>query len=106
MEIGVDILDLDQFAEKIEGGGQQFLNNHFLRSEQGPVTKLAGFFCAKEAIFKTGLLKEMDFLSIQIINDHSGKPRAYDKNGVEIKNISLSISHTEKIVVAVAVLHA
>lgn len=106
MSIGIDLVELEEFSKKIKTGGQSFVNKHFLKEEyKGSTAHLAGIYAAKEAVFKTGLLKKLDFLSLQIINDQEGKPKVYDLNGLEIAEVSISISHTKNLVVAIALLN-
>lgn len=77
------------------------------------IHRLAGRYAAKEAIaklFGTGIGKELSFQDIQIIRDPSGKPivRLSDKatklaEKLEIKDIQVSISHEDIMVLATAI---
>lgn len=104
MKIGVDIVKISDFEEKCKESGNTFLNNHFFPEElkNHKLEHLAGIYASKEAIFKTGYLKESVFKKLQVINDESGKPEVFDLNGIKIDNIDVSISHTRETAVAVA----
>ena len=104
MKIGIDIVDIAAFEESLRHGGESFLNAHFSAKELSSrsTIHLAGLFAAKEAIIKTGYQKNLHFLSVQIINDTSGKPHVYTLNGEEIPNMEISLSHTQTAAVGVA----
>lgn len=77
------------------------------------IHRLAGRYAAKEAIaklFGTGIGKELSFQDIQIIRDPSGKPlvKLSEKatklaEKLEIKDIQVSISHEDIMVLATAI---
>ena len=77
------------------------------------IHRLAGRYAAKEAIaklFGTGIGKELSFQDIQIIRDPSGKPlvKLSEKatklaEKLEIKDIQVSISHEDTMVLATAI---
>jgi phosphopantetheine--protein transferase-like protein len=105
MSIGIDIINIDHFRSALTSGGQTFLNNNFHPAETVNKTNehLAGVFAAKEAIIKTGYVKVLDYLAVQILNAVNGKPVVYDAEGNEIADLELSISHTDTTAVAVAI---
>lgn len=105
MEIGIDIVKISEFAEKLSSGGESFLNQNFSSAEltnRDPV-HLAGIFAAKEAVFKTGFLEKPDFKAVQILNKSNGTPKVFDANGKEIKELKVSITHTKEVVASVAI---
>jgi holo-[acyl-carrier protein] synthase len=105
VKIGIDVVELDRFKRSLTRSGNTFLNNHFSKTELQSTKPehLAGMFAAKEAIFKTGFIKKIDFLSLQILKDKHGQPKVFNRTGVLVKNIEVSISHSKNIVVAVAI---
>lgn len=105
MKVGIDIVDISEFQHTLESGKDRFIAMHFLKGELYDISlpHLAGIYAAKEAVFKTGYLSEINFLMIQIVKNTQGKPNVYDHNGKHIFEISLSISHTKHTAVAVAI---
>ncbi len=101
--IGVDIVHLEQLPDTFDYWEEPFYTENFAKSEiahcltkKHPKQSFAGLFAAKEAAIKVNTrLKHMKFNSIVIVIDESGKPSTQD--------INLSISHTEKTAVAVAI---
>ncbi|RAL22049.1 holo-ACP synthase [Thermoflavimicrobium daqui] len=117
--IGTDIIEL----ERIQKVGTDRLTKRILtpsEKEQLPdqlhrqVEYLAGRFAAKEAISKalgTGIGEIVSFLDLTILNNTKGAPEvsisekvsAYFFIGKSMK-VHLSISHSEKYAVAIAVI--
>ena len=94
---------VDEFftAEEI-GERKASLNSYKIRN-------LAGKFAAKKSFFKLFGIEE-DFRKIQIKKDSSGKPyiEILDeslKNSLKNSSISVSISHTEKVAVAICLIY-
>lgn len=105
MKIGIDSVDIEKFTKSLHHGGQSFLNQHYLTGElinQKP-EHLAGIFAAKEAVYKTGFLSELNFHKIQVLKDKKGKPGIYTPNGKRITELDLSITHTDKTAIAAVI---
>ena len=108
MRIGLDLIDLDDFTKTVQNGGQSFLRQNFTQDELSPgfnIQNLAGKFAAKEAVFKTGYLKEFKPLSIQILNNENGSPSVVSLDGVIIDSLSVSITHTKTTAAAAVIWH-
>ena len=106
MTIGIDVVDIEEFSQKIVSGKQAFLNRYFCRQElhDQKTEHLAGIFAAKEAIFKTGYFSKFDCLLIQITKDENNVPIVIDSlSSRPISNMHLSISHSKKTAVAIAI---
>lgn len=117
---GIDLVDCPRIEEMIERHGGHFLNRVFTKAEQSYATnaknrieKLAGRFAAKEAILKmlgTGWRGKIAWTDIEVLGNSLGQPivtlsgevkRIAD--AMDIKEVSLSISHTANFVMASAV---
>ncbi len=119
MRVGTDICEVSRFADKVDD--IKFLNRVFTKKErahietlnvkQARMERMAGKFCAKEAVLKllgTGLDKGIKWLDIEILPDENGKPCVVFsgmalkiKENLKIKEIELSISHTATMAMAV-----
>lgn len=101
MKIGIDIINLPNFKEKIKT-----INIAKIFSEKELVCNnpqhLAGIFAAKEAFFKA-VGKKIDWLDIEIEYDKLGKPIL--KTAFIKGNVDLSISHDGDTVVAVVIIY-
>ncbi|MAV16163.1 MAG: holo-[acyl-carrier-protein] synthase [Candidatus Marinimicrobia bacterium] len=115
MFVGTDIVSIDRIRESVEQYGSQFLNKIFTINEieysQGKkdgAIHLAGRFAAKEsikkAIFSSQILKQLDFIDIEIFNDVNGAPKVSILKELKFKKIEISISHESKYAVAFALL--
>lgn len=113
--IGTDAVEIDRMIKSIENTGflTRFFtdneNQYFMKKKNSPQT-IAGTFAAKEAVSKalgTGF-RQMSLKDIEILHDNLGKPYAVLHNKVkeftEDATLHISISHTENIAVAFAVL--
>ncbi|MCL2861265.1 MAG: holo-ACP synthase [Firmicutes bacterium] len=113
--IGIDIIEIKRIEEKSKK--ETFLNGIFTQNEiayyhekgKNPQT-LAGMFCAKEAVAKalgTGF-SQFKPIHIEILHNELGAPYAElyaaAKNLLGNKKLNLSISHTETIATAIAIL--
>ncbi|MDR1928694.1 MAG: holo-ACP synthase [Endomicrobium sp.] len=110
MNIGIDIEEVKRFNKYIRN--IRYLKRIFTKEEilyslskKKSAQHLAVRFAAKEAVWKAlGTVKNKKltntFISIQ--NTKIGKPQVYIKNK-KYKNIDVSLSHTNKYVVAVAI---
>ena len=110
MGIGVDIVDIEEFIEKLNRGGNSFLNRYYSATELKNIKPehLAGIFAAKEAVFKTGILKELNFLSIQILKNNSASfftivlsIGSYGINSIPILELIIALCVKNKAVSAV-----
>ena len=117
---GIDLVDCPRIEQMIERHGDRFIKRVFTAAEQAyagknknEVEKLAGRFAAKEAILKlvgTGWRGRIAWTDIEIINNAAGQPevtlggevrKIADK--LDIKRISVSITHTANFAIASAV---
>ncbi len=120
MLVGIDVLDVVRMEKFIQN--EHFLDKYFTNYEIQYVSKnnrqtlsLAGIFSAKEAFLKAiglGIGGGINLNEIEINHRDSGKP--YIKivspkaqivlNTLNIKDIEISISHTDEICTAVCVI--
>jgi holo-[acyl-carrier protein] synthase len=117
---GIDLVDFPRIEEMIEQHGQRFLDRVFTAAEQAYANsnkngaeKLAGRFAAKEAVLKlmgTGWRGKISWTDIEIINNPAGQPEVTLRGEVkkiaaklEIKHVSISITHTANFAIASAV---
>jgi len=118
--IGTDILEVERMSTMIAKGGQ-YLETIFTKNERDysggksrQAVHYAVRFAAKEAVLKalgTGWRDGLAFSDIEILNDELGKPQVFLHGKVRtlfeqlrIKQISISLSHTQKIALAVVIL--
>ncbi len=119
---GTDIAEVSRIKSAIENSKEVFLNRVFTEREQEYCNSkkahmyesYAARFAVKEAVSKalgTGLGKNVDFLSIEVINNESGKPYAVLYNTVldlynsfNICSMDISITHTTDIASAFVVM--
>jgi len=117
---GIDLVDFGRIEEMISRHGERFLERIFTAAEQAyaesnknSVEKLAGRFAAKEAILKlvgTGWRGKIAWTDIEIVNNAAGQPEVTlvgevgeIANRLDIKHISVSITHTANFAIASAV---
>lgn len=121
MRTGIDITEVKRFLDKIDN--PNFLNRIFTAEEQAlfekitnqqtRVEKIAGRFCAKEAVSKalgTGISEGVNFVDIEILQQQNGRPFVNLKNKAkEIFNqlglieIDVSISHDNGMAISICV---
>ena len=109
MKVGIDVLEIERiktnfhFLEKILTKNEIEYVNKFENKQE----RIAGIFCAKEAIFKA---LNLDFLNHQEIEINHGKngrpfPAFYGKTKEyflkNYKKIDISISHSKTIASAI-----
>jgi holo-[acyl-carrier protein] synthase len=118
--LGVDIAEVGRIAAAIERHGGAFLKRVFAPAEiaycerhRNRAERFAGRFAAKEAAMKalgTGWTGGVRWVDIEVVREPSGKPtlklsgasRAIaDRLGV--KNIALTITHTENTALALVI---
>ena len=119
--IGIDIVEIKRLQKSSKRWGKAFLNKVYTARElkysyakRFPYQHLAARFAAKEAIFKALGEVETDFVgwkNIEILNDASGKPAIHWHGQAErvrkkrkIRQVVVSLSHTENYAVASALL--
>ena len=98
--VGVDLVNIPDFAKNLDQAGEWLLERTFLASELGnrKIEHLAGIFAAKEAVIKALSMKAGSWLEIEITHSPVGQPCAK----VGQKNINVSISHAGDYATAVA----
>ena len=107
VKTGIDLVDLGEFFQAVQSGGERFLRKIFLPSElkERKIEHLAGVFAAKESVIKALGITAGEWLKLEIKKEPSGRPflildESLKKNLV---SFDLSISHTKDYVVAVFV---
>jgi holo-[acyl-carrier protein] synthase len=109
MNIGVDIEVVGRFEKYAKD--KKYLKRVFAEKEilysfmrRNVAQHLAARFAAKEAVWKafSAKNKKLAITDISVENNKDGKPQVYIKNK-RYKGIDVSFSHTNKYVVAVAI---
>jgi len=117
---GIDLVDFPRIGEMVERHGDRFVNRVFTpaeqayaRSNRNTVEKYAGRFAAKEAILKllgTGWRGRIAWTDIEVTNNSAGRPEVTLSgevkaiaDGMGIRHISISITHTANFAIASAV---
>jgi len=103
IQIGIDIEEIENMPETTDYREHKFYINNFSKKEisycllqPNPRVSFAGRFACKEAIVKAdNRYKSIPFSKLEILPDANGKP--------VYKNFNLSISHTKRYTVAVAI---
>ena len=120
MKVGIDVLDVKRMEKLVEN--ESFLVKNFTSYEIKYLNKkkfkdqtLAGLFCAKESFLKAlgiGIKNGIQLNEIEVNHDENGKPyyNLSDNvktilNDLKVKNIDLSISHTDSIATAICVMN-
>ena len=114
VSVGIDIADVSRFRRRAFRKNSHFYNRIFTKQEiayclgrPDPFPHFAARFAAKEAVIKA--VPSLGSVSLDVIEVvHSeGKPPhvrlGLRKNGLSAKDISVSLSHAGKYVVACAV---
>ncbi len=118
--LGIDIAEIDRLEAAIRRHGEPFLNRVFTPAEiaycerhRNRYERYAGRFAAKEAAMKalgTGWRGGVRWLDIEVVRLASGKPTLQLRGHVarladqlQVKNISLTITHSGNIALAQAV---
>lgn len=110
MAVGIDILEVSRVENLVN------LNKIFLQSEIDYINKFAnknericGLFCAKEAVFKSLNLSNLNHKDIEICHQENGKPyvKFYNQTleyfNQNFDKIHISISHTKTMATAIAI---
>ncbi|UCC96842.1 MAG: holo-ACP synthase [Phycisphaerales bacterium] len=117
---GIDLVDCPRIEQMVQRHGERFLKRVFTDTERAyaeanknDIEKLAGRFAAKEAILKlvgTGWRGKIAWTDIEIINNVAGQPEVTLSgevkkiaDGLGIKHVSVSITHTANFAIASAV---
>ncbi len=107
--LGIDVIEIERFASFKKNSNNRFLLNNYSKAElnycfsfKNPKSHLVGIFSAKEAVFKTLGRDDILFSLIEIRRNRSGKLEVWIKNRYQ-KSIFISISHTAKIAIAIAI---
>jgi holo-[acyl-carrier protein] synthase len=117
---GIDLVETGRIARMMEEHGEHFLNRVFTPAEMAyansmrdKTEKLSGRFAAKEAVLKlvgTGWRGKIMWTDIEVINNKMGQPVVTLSGEVakiaadlNIKHISISITHTANFAIASAV---
>lgn len=115
--IGIDVIEIERIAEAIKK--ESFLKRVFSEEEIEYATKkqnlaesFAGMFCVKEAVskvLKTGMAKGVFFSNIIVLHSENNAPYVKligkakeEAERQNIKEIHISISHTNTISTAIA----
>jgi holo-[acyl-carrier protein] synthase len=119
--IGIDIIEVARIASSHERFGERFLNRLLLADEiayclthKNPAPFIAARFAAKEAIskaFGTGIGAQLGWHDMEIRRKKSGEPFVVLHGGGEkllesrvVKQLLISLSHTDNYAAATAVL--
>ena len=113
--IGTDIVEIERIKNSIDKYGLKFIEKiytpreiKYCQNKENCYPHFAGRFAAKEsvkkAILSSKIINQIDFKSIEILNDSHGVPVVKMNETLKIKNPQLSISHEKKYAVAFALL--
>ena len=116
--IGIDVVEISRMKQAVDEWGEVFLKKIFTRhelsyaqSKKNPIPHIAARFAVKEAVAKalsTGWSGGFRWKDVEVENDSYGKPTVslygHVKELLHGSKIMVSISHSEHIVVAFAVI--
>lgn len=116
--LGIDVIEIERMDRTIRQWGDVFLKKIFTdrelayaSSKYRPVPHIAARFAAKEAVAKAltiGWRAGFRWKDVEVTNDETGKPSVtlYGKLKELLRgsNVLVSISHSETIVVAIALI--
>lgn len=113
MKIGIDTLEIERinddekFLQKILTKNEiDYINNFKNKKEH-----IAGFFCAKEAVFKALDMENLIHQEIEIRHEHNGRPyvqlsgKTKEMFEKKYREIDISISHSKTISTAVCMVN-
>ena len=116
IKCGTDIIEIDRIKDSVDNIGDSFVNRVYTENEikyckskkKQKYQHYAARFAAKEAVFKAiskGLEDKykINWKDIEIVNNSQGRPAVF-MNGIEQKNIDISISHCKEYAVATVVM--
>jgi holo-[acyl-carrier protein] synthase len=115
--LGLDIAEIDRIEAAIARHGAPFIERLFTPAEaaycqryKSPYERYAGRFAAKEATMKalgTGWARGVRWRDIEVVREASGKPTLQLQgaareiaDGLGVKRISLTITHSGNLAVA------
>lgn len=118
---GIDVCEVDRMREAIERHGRRFIERVFTageiayaESKHNRYERYAARFAAKEAGMKaigTGWRRGVRWQDFEVLNQPGGRPvlrlhgeAARIASGMEIRNITLSLTHTRHQAVAFVVM--
>lgn len=116
--VGIDVVEIHRMNELIERWGERFFEKIFTpkeieyaSSQASSTHHYAGRFAVKEAVAKalsTGWSGGFRWKDVEVTNDNSGKPSVqlygHVKELLKESVVFVSISHSENVIVAVAVI--
>ena len=116
--VGIDVVEIPRMARTIGEWGEAFLQRIFTlrelsysRARKNPTDHFAARFAVKEAVAKalsTGWAGGFRWKDVEVENSASGKPSVvlYGRIAERLKDsrIFISISHSENVVVACAII--
>lgn len=116
--VGVDVVEISRFKKSIDEFGEHFLNKIFTDKERAyanskmyRVQHLAARFAVKEAVAKAlakGWSGGFKWKDVEVENDDAGKPSVilygHVKEILSGSSVMVSISHSENIVIAFAII--
>jgi holo-[acyl-carrier protein] synthase len=117
--IGIDLLEVEKIEKDIQSRG--YLRKVFTAAEimecksvVRSAERFAGRFAVKEAFMKAigkGIRQEVWFSQIEVLNNEDGQPYIQVKGeaqawlcAMEVKNIHVSITHTQQYAAAIVIL--
>ena len=113
MKVGIDIIEIERINEN-----ESFLNKILTKNELIYINKfsekrerIAGHFCAKEAIFKALDMTNFSYQDIEISHSPSGRPIANFYGKIKehfiknYKDIDISISHSRTVATAICIVN-
>ena len=121
MRIGCDIIEISRIQHFVEQHTRQLIGRVFTQREwdycqqkANPYLSFAVRFAAKEAVAKAfgiGIGKQLNWTSVEIINNSSGEPEVVlDSKGQQLlknflaKTVHVSLSHSRDNALAVAII--
>lgn len=116
--IGIDVLEIDRFAEVFERLGPAFFEKictdaeiAYCNTHANPLPHFAARFAAKEALSKAlgvGIGSKLSWKDMEISHDSHGRPKVIWHIDIEqifgVTHSHLSISHSKNTAIAFAIL--
>jgi holo-[acyl-carrier protein] synthase len=119
--LGTDLIEIARIAQTVDRFGERFLQRVYTPREiaycmgkRSSAESLAARFAAKEAAAKalgTGISRGIGWLDLEVAREPSGKPAmhltghaAEIANALGVASISLSLTHSRDIALAVVVM--
>jgi holo-[acyl-carrier protein] synthase len=121
--VGTDLMEIPRIAQSIERFGTRFLERVFTareiaycRQKKNAAESFAARFAAKEAGAKalgTGISHGVSWLELEVAREPSGRPvlqlsgRAADRaRALGVTRVSLSLTHSREVALAVVVMES